>query len=57
MLGDAGQVGTISLILRRCQIGVQAEDQTNRSAAPGAAEPQSLPNVEPEEDHLDHFAG
>ena len=49
-------VGTISLVLRRCQIGGMAEDQTNRGCVPEDTDPQALGNVNSRDDYLAHRA-
>lgn len=51
---DDGRIGTISLVLRRCQIGGLAEDQTNRGSVPEDIELPSVRNMDTNEDYLAH---
>ena len=39
---DIGQIGTITLVLRRCQVGGMAEDQSNRGCIPEEVDPGAV---------------
>ena len=50
------QIGTITLLLRRCQIGGLAGDQTDRGCVPDDTEPPEVRNIESRKDYLVHRA-
>lgn len=53
---DAGEIGTITLVMRRCHVGGMAEDQTNRGTVPLEMETPGVRNLHTREDYLDHRA-
>jgi hypothetical protein len=53
---DAGEIGTISLVLRRCHVGGMAEDQTNRGSVPQDINTPGVRNLHTREDYLAHRA-
>jgi hypothetical protein len=56
MIADDDRIGTISLALRRCQIGGLADDQTNRGCVPANMEPPNIRHLNSQEDYLAHRA-
>jgi hypothetical protein len=56
MISDDERIGSISLILRRCEIGGMAEDQTNRGCVPDDVEPPNIRHISTQEDSLIHRA-
>jgi hypothetical protein len=53
---DIGQIGTITLILRRCNVGGMAEDQTNRGCIPDNVNPPIVAGITNMDDSLTHRA-
>ena len=53
---DAGEIGTITLVLRKCHVGGMAEDQTNRGTVPQDMDTPGVRNLHTREDYLAHRA-
>src|SRR5579859_1537223 len=51
---DAGEIGTIHLILRRCTVGSMAQDQTNRGCVPEDVQTPPVRHLHNREDYLAH---
>lgn len=55
-VNDIGQIGTITLILRRCNVDGMAEDQTNRGCIPDDVNPPIVAGITNMNDSLTHRA-
>lgn len=56
LIADDARIGSISLILRRCQITGMAEDQSNRGCVPDDSDPPNIRRLASRSDYLSHRA-
>jgi hypothetical protein len=56
LIADDARIGTISLILRRCQIIGMAEDQSNGGCIPDDSHPPNIRHLASRSDYLAHRA-